>query len=46
MLKSISLKEDLWAKIDKRRGEMPRSRFVAKLLADSLASVKKKEEHN
>lgn len=42
MQRSLSFEEDLWAKIDKRRGEIPRSRFIAKIVADSLVSVKNK----
>jgi len=34
--KSISLHEDLWGKIDKKRGDISRSRFIAKILVDSI----------
>jgi len=30
------MEESLWSKIDRKRGDLPRSRFIARILADSL----------
>ena len=34
--KSISLNEQIWQKIDRIRQDLPRSRFVAKIIAKEL----------
>lgn len=36
--KTISLPLNLWGKIDEIKGDVPRSRFIAKLLAEGLTS--------
>ena len=39
--RSISMKKHLWMEIDKQRGDIPRSRFIARILADSLENLAK-----
>ena len=34
--KSLSLDRELWSEIDKKRGDVSRSRFIAKILAEIL----------
>ena len=34
--RTISLPENFWDEIDKKRGDVNRSRFVARILADSI----------
>lgn len=41
--KTISLEDELWTKIDHNRGDISRSRFIAKILADSLEISYKQE---
>lgn len=38
--KSISLDEKLWLEIDNRRGDIPRSRFIATILTESIKFCK------
>lgn len=38
--KTISIPQDLWSEIDQRRGDIPRSRFIARILADALRTSK------
>ncbi len=40
--KSISLNENTWKQIDKQKGDITRSRFVAKIIADRLRESKQK----
>jgi len=40
---NISLPEDVIEEIEHRRGDVPRSRFIAKILQKSLGLAKKKE---
>jgi hypothetical protein len=37
--KTISFDQELWLKIDKLKGDVPRSRFVARLIADGLSKL-------
>jgi len=40
--KTISLQNELWKEIDRTRGDVSRSRYIAKILADSLNKSTKK----
>jgi len=37
--KSISLDERVWFKIEKLRGNLPRSRFVGKIISNELGKL-------
>ncbi len=42
--KSISLSAELWKKIDEKRGDVSRSRFLATIVAEALDASKKETE--
>jgi len=37
--KSISLDENTWEMVDKQRGDITRSRFVSKIIAEGLTKL-------
>jgi len=37
--KSISLNENTWKQIDKQKGDITRSRFVAKIIAEGIKKI-------
>jgi len=41
--KSISLNQRTWVKIEKMRKGLPRSRFVAKIIADGLKKLEQSQ---
>ena len=41
--KSISLSEGTWIKIEKMRNDLPRSRFVANIIADGLKQLEQNQ---
>ncbi len=41
---SISLDQELWSKIDQLKGDVSRSRFVSKIIADGLSVLKNKNK--
>ena len=44
--KTISFDQELWSKIDKQKGDISRSRFVAKIITERLASCKNEEKNS
>lgn len=42
--KTISFDQELWSKIDKLKGDIPRSRFIARLIADGLSKLEKQNK--
>jgi len=44
--RSISFDQELWSKIDRQRGDVSRSRFIAKILADIFDTSKKGSTKN
>lgn len=35
-IRSISFEENLWSKIDEKRGDVPRSRFLEKIISKRI----------
>ncbi len=46
MQRFISFDQELWADIDKQRGDVSRSRFIAKILADIFDTPKNSSTKN
>ena len=44
--RSISLDEKIWAEIDRNRGDVSRSRFLATIVAEAMNASKKGEEQS
>ena len=44
--KTISFDQELWSKIDKQKGDISRSRFVAKIITERLVSCKNEKKNS
>ena len=42
--KTISLPLNLWGKIDEKKGDVSRSRYISKLLVDGLSKLEKQNQ--